>query len=214
MAQRTMINEAIAGGHIAGQVLVQTQASLSASAQAAADAQARLEATAHASADAAVEARAVAIAAAEASGHVTAAVTATYYSDVQMLTAATQERVDVTISSTSEVGKTMIISLDPATVSGMASGNAEILFDGHVATQASSYADILNPNDDNGVSEYFVLAGEAGTQVLVSVPHFSVHQVTLKERETSSTGVYMIAAALLGLLVIAETAFIVVKRKA
>lgn len=217
-AQRTMINQAIAGGHIAGQVLVQTQASLSASAHAAAEAQARLEATAHASAqanaNAAAEASAVAIGAAEAAGSVTAAVTASYYSDVQMVTAATQERVDVTISSTAEVGKTIIVSLDPATVSGMASGNAEILFDGHVATQATSYSDILNPNDDAGVAEYFVLAGEAGTQVLVSIPHFSVHTVTLKERDASQTPLYMIASLVLGVIVLAETAVIVRQRRA
>jgi hypothetical protein len=129
-----------------------------------------------------------------------------------MLTAATKERVDVTVSSTSKVGKTIIISLDPATVAGMASGDAVILFDGHAATQASSYADILDPNDDNGVAEYFVLAGEAGTQVLVSIPHFSVHTVTLKERDTTSAPWFMYATVFLGLLVVVETVVLVRRR--
>lgn len=215
-AQRTMINEAIAGGQIAGQVLVQTQSSLSANAAQAAAAQAsasaRLEATAHASAEEALAVPGVAIGAAEAAGKVTAAITATYSNDVQMVTAATKDRVDVTIASTADFGKTVIVSLDPATVAGMASGNAEILFDAQVAMQASSYADILNANDDAGVAEYFVLAGEAGTQVLVSIPHFSVHTVTLKSRDASSTPLYMIATLVLGVIVLAETAWIVRRR--
>ena len=211
-AQRTMINQAIASGHVAGQVIVQTQASAAAQAHAAAAAAATLEATARIESEAAFDS--VAVGAAEAYGQVTSTVTANYYGDVQVLTAATKERVDVTVSSATSVGKTIIVSLDPATVSGMASGNAEILFDGHVASQASSYADILNPNDDNGVAEYFVLAGEAGTQVLVSVPHFSVHTVTLKEREAGTTPLYMVATVVLGLLVVAETALLVRQRRA
>lgn len=211
-AQRTMINQAIASGNVAGQILVQTQASAAANAHAIADAQARLEATASGSANAG--AKSVAIGAAEAYGQVTSTVTANYFGNVQMLTAATKERVDVTVSSTSEVGKTIIISLDPATVSGMAQGNAVIMFDGQIATQASSYADILNPNDDAGVAEYFVLAGEAGTQVLVSIPQFSVHTVTLQERQVSTTPVYMWATVFLAILVVAETVVLVRQRRA
>ena len=70
------------------------------------------------------------------------------------------------------------------------------------AREASSYADVLNPADDNGHAEYFVLAGEAGVQVLVSVPHFSVHTVTLRER-ASTNGAYMYATFALGVVVIA-----------
>lgn len=213
-AQRTMINQAIATGNVAGHVVVQTQHSLSEVAAQAAATQARLEATSRVTAESAVDTSAVAVNTAQTTGSATAAITASYYQDVQMLTAATKNRVDVTISSTADVGKTIIVSLDPATVSGMASGNAEILFDGHVATQASSYSDILNANDDAGAAEYFVLAGEAGTQVLVSIPHFSVHTVTLKERDAQSTPLYMVATLVLGVIVLAETAFIVARRRA
>jgi hypothetical protein len=211
-AQRTMINEAIAAGRVAGQVVVQTQASLSAQAHAAAEAHARAEAQAHARGETALES--VAVTSAEASGKVTAAVTANYFADVQMLTAATRERVDVTISSTAQVGKTVIVSLDPETVPGMGSGDAMILFDGEVAAQASSYADILDANDDNGVAEYFVLAGEAGTQVLVSIPHFSVHTVTLQQRPVEANHLYMYATMFLAVVLLVETAVLVRRRKA
>ncbi len=213
-AQRTMINHAIAGGRVAGQVLVQSQASLSASAAMAAAALAssasRLESTAVTSGDAS----ATAISAIEAQGQVTTAITASYFEDVQMVTAATKERVDVTVSSTTSAGKTVIISLDPATLPQMSTGDAEIVVTGRAAAQASSYADVLNPNDDNGVHEYFVLAGEAGTQVLVSIPHFSTQTVTLKPRDASAPPVFMYATIFLGLLVVAETALLVRRRSA
>ena len=212
-AQRTMINQAIAAGHVAGQVVVQTQASLSAQAHAAAEAHARAQAQAEARGQAMLES--VAVTSAEASGKVTAAVTANYFSDVQMLTAATRERVDVTISSTAKVGKTIIVSLDPETVPGMMTGDAMILFDGEVAAQASSYADILDPNDDDGVAEYFVLAGEAGTQVLVSIPHFSVHTVTLQQRPVDGTSpLYMYATLMLAGVLVVETVVLVRRRNA
>lgn len=201
-AERALMNQAIAAGHVGGQVFVQTQASLSAAAQAALAAQSAAEGTG----------QGALVSAAEAQGSVTAAITAAYYNDVQLVTAAVKDRVDVTVSSTLTMGKTIIVSLDKDTISGMATGDAEILVDGHASTQAESYADILNPNDDGGVYEYFVLAGEAGTQVLVSVPHFSTHTVTLKAREPSTPPVFMYATVFLGVLVVAETVVIVRRR--
>lgn len=205
-AQRTMINQAIAAGHVAGQVVVQTQASLSAQHHQAIAAQQRAEGATR---------EAIAVTAAEASGKVTAAVTANYLGEVEMLTAATRERVDLTISSTAQVGKTVIISLDPETIPGMRTGDAEILFDGHAAAQASSYADILDATDDGGVAEYFVLAGEAGSQVLVSIPHFSVHVVTLQERPVdTSASLYMYATMFLGAVLVVETVILARRRSA
>ncbi|GEM_PF-4895954 len=203
-AQRAMIARAIAEGRVAGAVLVQTQAGLGSSARAAARA---LESTSG-------DARDVTVGAAEqGSGLVTAAVTTSYYSDVQMVTAATKDRVDVTVSSSSPQGRTILVSLDGKTVGGLATGDAEILFDGQPAREASSYADVLNPDDDHGQAEYFVLAGDAGAQVLVSVPHFSVHTVTLRERSATANGAYMYATFALGAVVIAESVLLYRRHK-
>lgn len=217
-AQRTMINHAIAGGKVAGQVLVQSQAALAASAHAQAQAQARAQMNAKSSLESssqtAFDGASAAVSAIESAGRITTAVTASYYNDVQMITAATQSRVDITVSSATSVGKTMIVSLDKATLPAMSTGDAEILVDGRAATQASSYADILNPADDAGAYEYFVLAGEAGTQVLVSMPHFSTHTVTLKERDAASPPLFMFATIFLGALVAVETVMLVRRRAA
>ncbi|HVM45104.1 MAG TPA: hypothetical protein VM582_04135, partial [Candidatus Thermoplasmatota archaeon] len=193
-AQRTMINQAIAAGRVAGQVIVQSQAELSADAVA-------LEQTARAEGDSVV------LAARRAFGDITSSVTASYGA-VNVVTAATKQKVELTIASATHEGKTIIVSLDPHTIPGMAKGKAIIRFDGQIVGQASSYADILDPSDDGDVAEYFVLAGEAGTQVLVSIPHFSVHTVTLEQRPESPSSVYMYASLFLGLLVVVESALL------
>ncbi len=213
--QRTMINHAVATGNVGGQVLVQTQESLSARAHSESQAAARTtaEARGHASATAKAQAESVSTAHAEASGRVTTAITASYYNDVQLVTAATKDRVEITASSTTSAGKTIIVSLDPSTIEGMSQGEAQILVDGQAAAQASSYADILNPNDDDGEDEYFVLAGDAGVQVLVSLAHFSTRTVTLQSQETSSPPMFMYATMFLGVLVAAETALLVRARR-
>lgn len=213
-AQRTMISAAIAAGRVAGTVILQTQASISADLYA-------FESTAEG------EAASVATTTREAYGELTSSVTATY-GDLQVVTAATRARIDVTVASATEVGKTLILSLDPETIPGLARGKASIRFDGSAIAQASSYADILDPNDDaqrdcvasassadacgQGAAEYFVLAGDAGTQVLVSIPSFSVHTVTLEETRDHPNSLYMYATIVLGILVAVQGGMLVRSR--
>ena len=73
----------------------------------------------------------------------------------------------------------------------------------------AAVADILDPTDDNGVAEYFVLTGEMGSQVLVSLPHFSTHTVTLVAHDASPPPVFMYATVFLGVVVAAETVLLV-----
>jgi len=150
---------------------------------------------------------------ANAAGAVTTAAVADLDRRVETVVAATQGRVDVTVSSAVATGRTFVLSLDSATLPALQTGDAEILFDGQAATQASSYADILDPNDDAGAAEYFVLAGEAGTQVLVSVPHFSVHTVTLQEQtDAVNAGILLYSTGILGALAVIQTGVIMRRR--
>lgn len=50
----------------------------------------------------------------------------------------------------------------------------EVLF-----SQASSLQDILDPTDDGGSPEYWVVEDANGLQLLASVPHWSAHAITL-----------------------------------
>jgi hypothetical protein len=55
-----------------------------------------------------------------------------------------------------------------------ADGNTEVKFQ-----RADSLADVLDPTNDAGQPEYWVVKDSNGLQVLVSVPHWSTHVVTL-----------------------------------
>lgn len=50
----------------------------------------------------------------------------------------------------------------------------EVLF-----KRASSIDDVLDPSDDNGQPEYWIVKDANGLQVLVSVPHWSAHMIEL-----------------------------------
>lgn len=116
------------------------------------------------------------------------------------VTVATPEKVTVAsplrvrVSSELAGGRTIVLhlntsvlqSLDPASLElhyfdvSPHGGKSEVVFH-----RASSLDDILNPNDDVdpatgvGQPEYYVVQDEHGLQVLVSIPHFSEHEITV-----------------------------------
>ncbi|HLE98023.1 MAG TPA: hypothetical protein VI997_11680 [Candidatus Thermoplasmatota archaeon] len=145
-----------------------------------------------------------------ADGHSTTATASSFLDDVEVFAAATRDAVEITVSSTATKGRTLLVSLDRETVPGMAEGHAEIRVDGEPLSQATTYADVLDAGDDAGHAEYFVLAGSAGEQVLVSVPHFSTRSIKLSEKGPLSGGppVYMYATIVLSVLVVAESAWL------
>ena len=44
---------------------------------------------------------------------------------------------------------------------------------------AADLTDILDPDDDGGQPEYWVVRDADGIQLMVSVPHWSVHAITV-----------------------------------
>jgi hypothetical protein len=54
-----------------------------------------------------------------------------------------------------------------------------ILYDGEPIELADNYDDIMNPDDDDGAAEYLAVVGADGVEVLVSIPHFSPHSITI-----------------------------------
>ncbi len=74
-------------------------------------------------------------------------------------------------------GRTLVINLEE---DFFESGeNLSIFYDGKRIDLADDISDILNPNDDGSNPEYLVTYGSNGTQVLVSIPHFSVHSISI-----------------------------------
>ncbi len=110
----------------------------------------------------------------------------------------------------------MLVSLDAGLIPGLANGNADILFDGVPIGAASSYADVLNAADDAGVAEYHIITSSVSgaSQVLVSVPHFSTHTVTIRSAESGAgTDVFVWVSIGLALVVVGQTAWMVYRRR-
>ena len=174
-AQKNALAEAIAKGHVAGQVIYTTKTAASAG----------MTLTGHASMQ--------------------------YLSNVDLVTqVASAEEVTLLVDSATNEGRTVIMSLDPGTVSGLVEGQAELLVDGKAVAQAESYYDALDPTDDGGADEYWVHTTEAGNQVLVSLAHFSTRSIALHAPEAPS--IFMFTTLGLALVVVAQAVLPRVRR--
>ena len=90
------------------------------------------------------------------------------------------------------------------------SDDLTIKFDGIKVEKASSFEDILNPDDDGIQPEYYVLSSEEGKFILVTVPHFSEHQLSI---EFLMENIFAkLAAIVMGLLVILFATFYMFKK--
>jgi hypothetical protein len=68
--------------------------------------------------------------------------------------------------------------------------------------RAKDYGDIIDPMDESE-PEYLILEGVGGKQILVSVPSFSEHIITVQAKGETAVGLGLIAAVLLGLVIVA-----------
>jgi uncharacterized low-complexity protein len=111
---------------------------------------------------------------------------------------------DVTVSGQNVAGpRSFIISLshsmDPTTHTFL------VTLDGSRVTQASSVDQVLHPSAGSG-SSYIVVRSTSGYQLLVSVPHFSTHQLTILPLALGpSQGFFSISEISLVLAIIAIT---------
>jgi len=89
--------------------------------------------------------------------------------------------VSIDISSELSQGTTVSLSVSNDILEVMQEENVTILFDGEQIQMADNYEDIMNPDDDGGAAEYLVVVdSESGVvEVLVSIPHFSAHSITI-----------------------------------
>jgi len=52
-------------------------------------------------------------------------------------------------------------------------------YDGETINIADNTNDVLNPNDDGIHAEYLIAIGGSGIEILISIPHFSEHEITI-----------------------------------
>lgn len=98
----------------------------------------------------------------------------------------------VRVSAELEEGRTIVIKLDRSVLESSAPDTLVLRYfdiygqaDGSevetevVFAQAAGLADVLDPGDDGGQPEYWVVEDADGLQALVSVPYWSVHVITV-----------------------------------
>lgn len=95
------------------------------------------------------------------------------------------KRVKVEVSSEVENGRTIVLNLDNRALPDPS--KAKVLLDNNEIPLADSYEDVLSPaNEASG--EYLFLTGSKGSQVLVSIPHFSTRTITIAWGEKVQKG--------------------------
>lgn len=125
------------------------------------------------------------------------------YDDVEVeVDAATLDDPEVplriVVSSELEEGRTIVVNVDEALLASTDAEDLELrYFDLHeqadgtvletevVFVQAASLHDVLEPMDDGGQPEFWVVEDANGVQVLVSVPHWSSHAITVASIATA-----------------------------
>jgi hypothetical protein len=91
----------------------------------------------------------------------------------------------VTVSAELAEGRTIVIDVDPEALSGpeLDLHYYDIMDDGMeteiVFRMADGIEDILDPTDDTGQPEYWVVKDANGIQIMASIPYWSVHAITI-----------------------------------
>jgi len=101
--------------------------------------------------------------------------------DLDIQIEAQPNKVIVKVGSVKEKGRTITINIDKTVLSIEEINEVSVLYDGKEIKLADNYTDVLNPNDEHN-PEYLVLIGAEGIQVLVSIPNFSTHTITVAKR--------------------------------
>jgi hypothetical protein len=100
------------------------------------------------------------------------------YGNVTMTTLkAERGNLTVAIEGHGTEGRVLVLNVDGRIVGAQRSGDLTILMDNMSMTPASSLADVLDPDDDGFLPEYYVVFDPTteSFQLVVSVPHYSVH---------------------------------------
>jgi len=74
-------------------------------------------------------------------------------------------------------GKTIAITVDQNLFGNMQ--DLTVKYDGESIEMADNISDVLNPNNDGLHAEYLITLGANGIEILISIPHFSEHEITV-----------------------------------
>ena len=91
----------------------------------------------------------------------------------------TNDAVNMTVSASSQSGpKVILINLNSTTIDVGNVKYLHIMYDGQPIAPAASVADVLHPSS-SGQPHFAILVTQSGAQILISIPHFSTHTITI-----------------------------------
>ncbi|HVL49171.1 MAG TPA: hypothetical protein VM889_11490 [Candidatus Thermoplasmatota archaeon] len=102
------------------------------------------------------------------------------YRNVTVATTTGDGKVTFTIDGHGFDGRVLVFRVDPALVGNASIENLRLTFDGAPMTLASNLTDVLNPDDDGLIPEAWLVSDTEGYQLIASVPHYSVHVLSLE----------------------------------
>ncbi|MDE1727762.1 hypothetical protein [Candidatus Nitrosotalea okcheonensis] len=92
---------------------------------------------------------------------------------------STTDAVNMTVSASSQSGpKVILINLNSTTIDVGNVKYLHIMYDGQPIEPAASVADVLHPTS-SGPPRFAILVTQSGAQILISIPHFSTHTITI-----------------------------------
>jgi hypothetical protein len=87
--------------------------------------------------------------------------------------------VNITVSATNQTGpKVILVNLNSTTIDVSSMKYLHVLYDGKVITPADNVDQVLHSSSSDD-PHYAILITQNGAQVLISIPHFSTHTITL-----------------------------------
>lgn len=140
--------------------------------------------------------------------------TVSYYNNVTIRNETlSRKQADFIVSGDHHTtGKTVKINIGQNVLS---TNKLEVLFDGEPIPLADDLEDVLNPNDDGLQPEYVMVNVTAGGGdeffLLVSVPHFSEHRITL--RSVIQNPVFFALAAVSAIAVVTVASWAMFRKK-
>lgn len=91
----------------------------------------------------------------------------------------TNDAVNITVSATNQTGpKVILVNLNSTTIDVSSIKYLHVLYDGQPISPAANVDQILHANSTDE-SHYAILITQNGAQILISIPHFSTHTITL-----------------------------------
>ncbi len=93
----------------------------------------------------------------------------------------TNDTVNITIDASSQTGpKVLLINLNSTTIDVANMKFIDVRYDGNHITPAANVDEVLHPTSSDQ-PHYAILVTQSGAQILVSIPHFSTHTITVSK---------------------------------